>query len=1427
MPVTTDTLWNTKRLNAIFAITALVAALSTAWMLWADYDRPWRHTQLRYFDIMAALSHFDFLGFKTPESKERHKQLQDAVSAADADLSKKTDEEKELLKARNLLGGKLAAANMSFGDLNAQIQVTEFNYNEYKTLHGAENEKTVAARKLLDEQRAQLTKFRTTKDTLEDEQRALSRKMRAFYAKRDDARKNLAAFEKGMDEAARRDKLYGAKGGELFGLVPVRDIFNAPLADFLAPRGTPGREEIKQVVLPDIRADFNFAQSYITDRCTTCHVGIDNPNLTREMFAEKLQTALRVVNEERVARGEKPLEANATPAADAKPGDAAVPTPAFADMNDDQKDKFLTGLTNTLNTYLKSTGRAPIEYGHPLLAHPNLDLYVSPDSPHPINKMGCTVCHEGNGQETDFVLAAHTPHSEEQAHEWGKKYYVKHGGVPEINFHTAQEYWERPMLLKQNTSASCAKCHTQTTDLEQREGERLPDADAIVRGEDLYITLGCINCHASEGLNDSRQVGPDLTHVASKLTEGFIQKWVNFPKDYRPSTRMPHPFRQENNLPWSKSFEDPDPILRTNTEIEAISHYLLTFSKPYTPVELPTGIQGDPKHGEELFTSIGCLACHANLEAKNPNDSAGRSFGECWIIADLVHDGASADDAAKRYKDMTHNQRVEYAVVHLTTERRDRLQRVADAEKAAAEAAGRDPDPKKQYVPGALTRFAPELGGLGTKLNPDAGNAEQATAARRWLYDWLREPRHYSSYTKMPRMFRDNYYWQERDPAGKLKKNDQDMLDVAEYLLSLRHDSFKPEPFPNDPAHEAEVVRLVRILLAGQNTDSVVAAIISDKKMDPADEFGLLTDRVVKTVAPSYGTGDAGVKAVGEIIAKQDLAGKQKLFLGSKMILHYGCYACHSIPGFEGASRPGTELSTWGRKLLAQLDFAFFDEGFAEDREKDKKLWDHLYPEGSAEFEQLIRASGGKNEHVDVSHTHASFAHYKLANPRIWDRDKLKKPYEKLKMPNFFLNEDEVHSLVTYLLSRQAPLVRPQVQIAYEATPTGKLARGRHLVAELNCIGCHSIENNSANVQQYYFKPDPASGQILFDVTNAPPNLYGEGAKIQFSWLYGFLNNVEMLRPWLKIRMPSFHLTHEQTTTLVEYFVGAAQSQSQSLAERLATVHGWESKVNSTPTWRKSWFVDLSVNYVADWLARYALRQKLVMPFDLDTKSASNGEEASKAIATGFQKVVTGSEFLQRLYNVEYPFAGMPHVQADDARYDHGKKLLLELKCLACHVAGDPFAEGTTADIKAPNFALAHRRLRPDWVKQWLLNPQWIQPGTNMPQLFADGNSAFKDFPEADRDKAQAEFGQTSGDQIQLLIDFLFDLGSRNATVVQPPAPAAPEGAKPAEKPRSAEDEFEDQGGGAKPAAEPKDDKKPATEGKKDEPKSGGDDFQP
>ena len=57
-------------------------------------------------------------------------------------------------------------------------------------------------------------------------------------------------------------------------------------------------------------------------------------------------------------------------------------------------------------------------------------------------------------------------------------------------------------------------------------------------------------------------------------------------------------------------------------------------------------------------------------------------------------------------------------------------------------------------------------------------------------------------------------------------------------------------------------------------------------------------------------------------LAKMDLHAKE-VYAGEKLIAHYGCFACHAIPGFEDAKPIGTELTEEGSKAVHRLDFGF------------------------------------------------------------------------------------------------------------------------------------------------------------------------------------------------------------------------------------------------------------------------------------------------------------------------------------------------------------------------------------------------------------------------------------------------------------------------------------------------------------------------
>lgn len=89
--------------------------------------------------------------------------------------------------------------------------------------------------------------------------------------------------------------------------------------------------------------------------------------------------------------------------------------------------------------------------------------------------------------------------------------------------------------------------------------------------------------------------------------------------------------------------------------------------------------------------------------------------------------------------------------------------------------------------------------------------------------------------------------------------------------------------------------------------------------------------------------------------------------------------------------------------------------------------------------------------------------------------------------------------------------------------------------------------------------------------------------------------------------------------------------------------------------------------------------------------------------------------------------------------------------CLKCHAIGLPAHDKFAT---APNFLLASDRLKPDWVKHWILDPAKIDPGTAMPSgLFrqAEAHWVFAG-------PTPPIFKGYNGDQADLLVRYLLEL---------------------------------------------------------------------
>lgn len=82
----------------------------------------------------------------------------------------------------------------------------------------------------------------------------------------------------------------------------------------------------------------------------------------------------------------------------------------------------------------------------------------------------------------------------------------------------------------------------------QRQPAPAPATEAIRRGQQIFLGSACVYCHAVRGTNASGQIGPDLTHVASRLTlgagilpnnRGTLGGWTINSQHIKPGNLMP------------------------------------------------------------------------------------------------------------------------------------------------------------------------------------------------------------------------------------------------------------------------------------------------------------------------------------------------------------------------------------------------------------------------------------------------------------------------------------------------------------------------------------------------------------------------------------------------------------------------------------------------------------------------------------------------------------------------------------------------------------------------------------------------------------------------------------------------------------------------------------------------------------------------
>ena len=910
----------------------------------------------------------------------------------------------------------------------------------------------------------------------------------------------------------------------------------------------------------------------------------------------------------------------------------------------------------------------------PFRTHPRRDVMMKA---HPIDKFGCTACHQGQGRATDDL--AHS----------GWQLEVKHGH--ERWHYVGDHYWEDPMLpigkltkviiddLNDTFEVKLGKGKKQTIALDHVYPTKTIDQDEYPGHkllEDLQLKLQAV-VDADEKLKAvyrgvARKLDNRVTLGFEKLDPDVQVKkapkvTIRFPKlELAKLLGFGHTRKLESRA--ATSFVAPEPMVQpVRADNAAAQGSVIDTESDYKYIAPrgSAGLQVSDDMRNRFITSLpeveaGCLRCHLEDVDLIPRRS---QFAH--VTSKLQYEKAEAELA----KDP-----VAYQKAHGTTD----LPPVADA-------AGSVPSDAPTLDDGRATFQQLNCAGChllaGFEGNPNQGPRLDDLSAKvtsEWLLSWLRDPRGWRAKTSMP-----NLWPRPLDPASKLpyaegspehtkwrKELEEETVAVAAYLLER---SEKPDTRPSGtggtkPLRE-DIVGYANVPGADAETGKKLFEAYGCQGCHATTEGGAdLPDawrQRERDVAPTLANLKGKVRSVDWLaywieepsrywhdtsmpnlrLTRQEAASVAKYLValeskpeaaavvskeevnlisdaklrnevvpctalgrnasrvdcGAKVIEQRGCFGCHRIDGFDKFAPIGPELTGFAQKDITTLDY-----GYA--------ISDH---------------------HLQTTE---SFAALKLDAPRIFSRDRI-----QLKMGDFDMSADEIAGVVIFLKgatsSKPAEDFDPMRQEQYASA-----IRGRRLVNDLNCRGCHIIEGRGGDIDGW------RQALLVQDPQRRAPFLDGEGARVQPEWLFTFLRDPQAngIRPWLHpewaygdevpddkraLRMPTFNLTPDQWTDIVRYF---ATWDGQPYPYQVPAV-------NALDNIEKHWVLA-----------------------NMNSKDTGN--------------------------------------------------------CMSCHYYEEfPVERAKGGDLKkmAPDIAQMRHRLRPEWVKQWLLRPHNYLPYTSMTAFFA------------------------------------------------------------------------------------------------------------
>ena len=562
--------------------------------------------------------------------------------------------------------------------------------------------------------------------------------------------------------------------------------------------------------------------------------------------------------------------------------------------------------------------------------------------------------------------------------------------------------------------------------------------------------------------------------------------------------------------------------------------------------------------------------------------------------------------------------------------------------------------------------IGPDLTEIGSKVNPG------------WLLEWLRNPKHFRPSTRMPdfrleeedAMAITSYLWQNSEgfEPGEPQAFDDETIDEGAYLYEsigclachseLEEDGRIHGPNLSRIGDKSNYEYLVSWLLAPKAHQPKTS--MPDMKLDEED---------AKYVA-SFLMSLKGEEGYEDLTGSEWLSSKETARKGEELIGQYGCFGCHKIMGMEGMGKIGVELDEVGSKHIHLFDFGLLEK-------------------------KILEGVGLHNAHENISKARRAWFTEKLSDPRQFDEGRYKRPKDRLKMPDFGLSAEEIESL-SILLTGMREGELPENYIAELTDEKKYLIEGKKVIDKYNCMGCHQF-----TIDTLYLKNGSVvKGMVKLEEEESLffqlwADNEGLGKKAG--------DTVQVVNEEIVRRVVS------QGGDISSYIIDYHVEVEGSIAE--------EAKVFTPPV-----LYEEGKKVQSAWLFDF-LKEPITLRPWLDVRMPVFKMTENEATVL--------SRYFATLEKEEYPYEFI--VETKDS-YIEGKEEespgyltmaqhLFEHKdvnCASCHVRGDINPEGDPSDW-APDLSVSRNRLKPDWIVDWLIDPQLKQPGTKMPKFFREG----------------------------------------------------------------------------------------------------------